>query len=44
MIELNDDKTEKLEEKIGEGRRCSEVYSCTEDFSYFLTLALSFAN
>lgn len=44
MIELNHEKTGKLEEKIEKRRRCSEVYSCTEDFSYFLTLELHFAN
>ena len=44
MFELNDDKTEKLEELSRQRRRCSEVYSCTEDFSYFLTLTLPFVN
>ncbi|MFX1340197.1 MAG: hypothetical protein ACFFDK_16420 [Promethearchaeota archaeon] len=44
MNELKHEKARTLEERYEKQRRCSEIYSCTEDFSYFLTLALPFAN
>jgi hypothetical protein len=39
-----DEHDEKLDAELRKGRTCSEVYSCTEDFLYFLKLAIPFAN